>query len=426
MTTSLSRQEYNDYYKEMSNSTLWPLMHELGEHIEENAQAYITYRDVNKRFAQSLTSIIQKDDIIWVHDYHLIPLGEELRRLGVKNRILFFQHIPVPAVDFVYDSVIPSYLKRQYRELMNSLFSYDLVGFQSLLDLRNFMNYFHFQAPLPERYSTIVFGSGSRRTHFGAFPISIETAKIERQAEKSENCPVAVNVKAHLNGRRLIIGAERLDYTKGLPHRIKGISSLLTLYPEHREKIQFLQIAPLSRNDVEEYRDTAIRTRATVKRIEKRFGHEGWHPVEYTEKSVPRDQLIGCFRLADVGLVTPLIDGQNLVAKEFLAAQNPENPGVLVLSKNAGAAEELGELGTILVDPYNPEDIARKTNRALQMPREKRIDLHQAALTHLRQYDIGHWVNCLLDELPFQAEAAYPLPKIAGAYAASGAARSML
>ncbi len=398
LTISLGQAEYDDYYKAMSNSTLWPFMHELDDHIEENTEAYLTYHAVNERFARELVAFIRPDDVIWVHDYHLMPLGACLRRLGVGNRILYFHHIPIPARSFVFSAEVPASLKKQYRELTQSLFAYDQVGFQSLIDLGNLISYKRLQTELPQRFETLTLGNGSRNTYFGAFPISIETEELERKTLAAENCPTVRNIRKQLGGCRLIIGAERLDYTKGLTYRIKGISKLLSLYPEYREHIRYWQIAPLTREDLKEYRETIANTRSIVEKIDNRFGNAHWHPVEYSEKSVPRDDLIGCFRLADVGLVTPLIDGQNLVAKEYIAAQDPDNPGVLVLSKNAGAAEELGELGTILVDPYAPEDIARKLNRALKMPLKERQELHQAALQYLRTNDIRHWAKMFLRE----------------------------
>jgi len=409
LTIPLSESDYDDYYKKMSNGTLWPFMHGLGDHIEENDRAFQTYKEVNALFARRLRPYLKPDDIIWVHDYHLIPLGRALRDLGVKNLVLFFNHIPMPSCGFVYSSAVPHSLRQQYRELVQDLFYYDQVGFQSYRDFTNFTRYLNQHPEMPPRFSTTTLANGSRYARFGVFPISIETLQLERKARMAERSPIVETIRESVGPCRFAIGAERLDYTKGLHHRIEGLSSLFSLFPEYREHVKYLQIAPLSRDDVAEYKATIALTREAVKEIREQYGSENWQPVYYSEKNIPRDDLFGCFRAADIGLVTPLIDGQNLVAKEYLAAQDPENPGVLVLSKYAGAAEELGELGVILVDPYDPDHIAAKTRRALEMPREERKELHAATLSYLRKHDIHYWAEKFL-AISVPGEAAYSMP----------------
>lgn len=396
ITMPLTRTQYDGYYKKMANEILWPFMHALADHIEEHGHAHEVYQQVNKLFARRLRPYLRPDDIIWVHDYHLIPLGRALRQLGVTNTILFFNHIPIPGCGFVHGPGIPRALRHQYRELVNDFFYYDQVGFQSFRDLANFTRYLNCHPRMPARFTTITLSNNYRQTRFGVFPISVETLNLERQAKTSRYCSVVRSIQDSIAPCRLVIGAERLDYTKGLSHRIAGISYLLSHFPEYREKIKYLQIAPLSRDDVGEYQNTIQKTRDAVRDVQSRFGNDKWKPIYYSEKNVPRDQLFGCFRLADIGLVTPLIDGQNLVAKEFIAAQDPENPGVLILSKYAGAAEELGELGTILVDPYDPEHIAAKLRRAMEMDLEDRKELHSVALQYLRVHDIHNWAEMFL------------------------------
>ncbi len=411
ITISLTEAEYEGYYKKMSNGTLWPFMHGLGDHIEENEPSYETYKKVNEMFARRLKPYLRPDDIVWVHDYHLIPLGRCLRELGMKNRILFFNHIPVPGCSFVHSPSVPHSLRKQYRDLVNDLFYYDLTGFQSFRDFENFTGYLNYHTRTPARFSTVILANGQRQARFGVFPISIETFQLERKAKMAVSGTVVRDIRNGLGSCRMIVGAERLDYTKGIHNRIEGIAHLFELFPQYREQLKYLQVAPLSRDDVKEYKTAISRTRNAVKDIQEQFENERWQPILYTEENIRREDLAGCFRISDIGLVTPLIDGQNLVAKEYLASQDPAHPGVLVLSKYAGAAEELGELGTILVDPYDPEHIAVKVRRALEMPLEERASLHQAALMYLRRHDIYHWADKFLSVLmPSENALAFSLP----------------
>jgi trehalose 6-phosphate synthase len=398
LTMPFTEQEYSGFYKGMSNEGLWPLMHELGEHIAEDGQSYQGYRDVNKLFARMMVPHLQPDDVIWVHDYHLMPLATELRAMGVKNPILYFHHIPIPRMGFVNSDAVPDALRGQYEELTQSLFAYDMVGFQSYRDYNNFMNYVGNVGALPPRFTPVNVQYGPYQSQFGVFPISIETAQLQRLAREAALDPAVKAWRERLGDGKVIIGAERLDYTKGLPGRMEAINSLLERFPEHTGAMKYVQINPLSRDDIRQYKQEIADTRSAVDRLQVRFGSPHWTPVEYVEQNIPREQLIGYFRQADVGLVTPLMDGQNLVAKEFLAAQDPDDPGMLVLSRYAGAAEQLGNAGAIIVDPRNPAEIAGAINFALTLSRKERVAAHQRAITCLNDYDIAHWARQFLTE----------------------------
>lgn len=397
LTIPLTQREYDEFYKKMANEALWPLMHELGDHIDETGSAFQTYREVNAMFARQVRMILEPGDVVWVHDYHLIPMGQELRKLGVENRILFFNHIPIPSAAFMHGEQVPDSLKAVYRHLVGSLFSYDQVGFQSFRDLHNFMDYLGLRTPEAQRFKAGSQGFGPRGTRFGVFPISIETRSLEKKARKNSDNPDTRDIQDQSGNCHIIMGAERLDYTKGLTYRIRGVSRLLSSHPEYNHHIKYVQVTPLSRDDIQRYKRTVERTREAIETIQSRFSDEEWNPVMYSEQMMERDHLIGCFRHARVGLVTPLMDGQNLVAKEFIAAQDPDDPGLLVLSRYAGAAEELGEHGALLVDPRDPDDIAAKIDAALKTPYDERLEIHRDVIAYLRAHDINHWARSFLE-----------------------------
>jgi trehalose 6-phosphate synthase len=397
ITIPLTEQEFDDYYKGMANEGLWPFMHELADQIDEDGTSYKGYKNVNNLFAKQLKSYIKPDDVIWVHDYHLIPLGRALRRIGVENPLLFFNHIPVPGKDFIERSDVPEALRARYETLVQDLFAYDQVGLQSSRDLKKFLSYIgHETRSLPAHFNTASFNLKGRQTNIGAFPISIETDDINKIARSMLTNERVMRLKAQTQGRKLAIGADRLDYTKGLLERINGISHFLNTYPQNNEKIEFLQITPLSRDDISQYQRIISKVRQSVMSVNGRHGDEFYNPINFTEKNVPREVLMGYYRVADIGLVTSLMDGQHLGAKEFLAAQDPSDPGVLVLSQHAGAAEELGAAGALIIDPRKPEDIASKLETAFNMPKDQRVKTHEKLINHLSSHDVNHWARSFL------------------------------
>jgi len=394
LTLPLLQEEYDSYYKAMANENLWPLLHGLDDHIEGRRHTFATYRQVNKLFAQLIKPYLQADDLIWVHDYHLMPLGKELRAIGVNNRIGYYHHIPMPSQEFLEKSSVPEFLKNRYQQLMADLFHYDLVGFQSFRDFKNFKTCLNADTQDPVRYKAKAMRHKGNKAHFGIFPISIETHEIVSHANRN-----AAKYPAKKNGCKTLIGAERLDYTKGLPYRLIGYHEFLDCHPEYWGKVQYQQITPLSRADIQQYKTAIEDTRFAAHEIEEDFSNVKIPPLIYSEEGVPREELISKMRHSDVGLVTPLIDGQNLVAKEYIAAQDPNDPGVLVLSKYAGAAEELESLGALCVEPCDPADIADKLDQALNLPLEERLKRYNAAISHLYEFDIGHWADSFLGEL---------------------------
>lgn len=407
LTIPLTEDEYTSYYKHMANSGLWPFMHELGEYISEDGSSFQKYKAVTATFAGSLKEFLKPDDIIWVHDYHLMALGRALRKLGVANQILYFHHVPLPRLSFVMSPVVPRGLRAAYDDLVQDLFAYNSVGFQSFRDFNNFKNYIGSDAITPKRFTPTLLSYRSLHTSFGVFPISVETRDLENEAKTN-----FTTLRPEPSDTRIIIGAERLDYTKGIVQRMTAFSRLLQHYPQHRNAVKYIQVTPLTRHDIVQYQKTINETRAAVRDIQRQYGTSDWQPIEYSENTIERDILMGYFRQADVGLVTPFMDGQNLIAKEFIAAQDPKNPGVLVLSRYAGAAEELGELGIPLIDPHNIDDIAAKLNLALTMPLNQRVDLHHRALVHLRRYDIHAWAEAFLRQAQPGQRMRVPLAQV--------------
>ena len=391
-TIPLTEKEHSDLRLETADKGLWPFLHEMPEHISAGEAAFAGFRQVSYIFAAYLRPLLKPDDVIWVHDYHLIPLGQALRDLGVENRILYFHRVTLPDAEVVRDRM-PQAFQSLYGDLVKNLFAYNRVGFQSFRDLHNFMDYIGYHGSMPKRYSTAVMSYEGRQGKFGVFPVSVETASLEMQAKAAADNKTSRSLRRPPENRALIIGADRLDYTKGLAHRMKGVDFFFSRHPDLREKSEFVQIVLPHHPDSPRSSLAAAEAREAMNNLEKNH----MHAVLYSEDPLSRKDLIGYFRQARVGLVTSLMDGQNLVAKEFLAAQNPDDPGILILSQYAGAAEELANLGALLVDPRDPADIAAKIARALTMPVFERAKCHGYALEHLRVHDLNHWISRFLD-----------------------------
>ncbi|HEX4112284.1 MAG TPA: trehalose-6-phosphate synthase, partial [Stellaceae bacterium] len=371
VTVDLKPEDYQSYYIDYANSTLWPLFHFRVGLIDYSRQAFEGYLKVNAQLAATLAPMIQPGDVIWVHDYHLIPFGDELRKLGIKNRIGFFLHTPFPPRQLL--ETLP-----RHTTLLHSLAAYDLVGFQTDESLRAFQDSIVDLA----RGRLVADGEfvlGERRSRAATFPIGIDTERFARLARRTAQSRDSTRLEESLTGRALIIGVDRLDYSKGLPQRFQAIDTLLTEHPEHRNQFSYLQITPHSRADVAQYRALAGELEAKVGAVNGKFAQYDWTPVRYVNQAFSRLVLAGFYRLARIGLVTPLRDGMNLVAKEFVAAQDPRDPGVLILSRFAGAAQELK--AAIQVNPYDADDIASAIHRSLAMG----LDERQMRWTHMME-----------------------------------------
>jgi trehalose 6-phosphate synthase len=410
-TIDLPASVHAAYYNGFANGTLWPLFHSFLGSFRYSARDYAAYEAVNALFARHCAPMLHEDDLIWVHDYHLIPLAEKLRTAGAAQRMGFFLHIPFPPFDVLRALPICA-------ELVRGLLAYDSLGFQTAGDRNNFL------AAVAALWSdhllgpdgTLVVNGRSIRTD--VYPIGVDVDEIAAASvTATQSEPVQRMIRGMLE-RKLVIGVDRLDYSKGLVERFNAYREFLETYPDQENRVTFLQIAPLSRTDVRAYAEIRRSLEQAAGRINGRFADTDWTPIRYLNRDFPRDTLMGFLRAAQVCLVTPVRDGMNLVAKEFVAAQNPDDPGVLVLSALAGAAVELDH--ALIVNPYDSRAIARAVQTALTMPLIERRDRHQKLLAALRANDIHRWHTRFLEALapvsptPNYATVTFPRAKIAG------------
>jgi trehalose 6-phosphate synthase len=354
------------------------------------------YMNVNAAFAGQLQSLLHEDDVIWVHDYHFIPLCGYLRRAGCRNRIGFFLHIPWPPEELLL--TLPN-----HESLVRELCTYDLIGFQTERDLSAFLGYVRKETNGKVRSNGVVKAFGCK-TLTGVFPISIDTAKVSELAEMVDGKSRNPDLKDGAPQPRMIIGVDRLDYTKGLLERLEAYQHFLNSHTEYQRNVVFVQIAPPSRSDLHSYQMISQQVESTVGHINGSFADFDWTPVRYLNRGFKRQKLLGFLRLSQVGLVTPLRDGMNLVAKEYVAAQSPEDPGVLVLSRFAGAAQELS--GALLVNPYDIEGVSDALARSLTMPLEERQERWEVMMRCLKQFDIVTWRESYLQALQGVVHAA--------------------
>jgi trehalose 6-phosphate synthase len=388
-TVDLSAEDHAGYYLGYSNGVLWPVFHYRLDLARFDADYIGAYRRVNQLFARKLMSLLRPDDIIWVHDYHLIPMAAELRAMGAKQRIGFFLHIPLPPQQIV--AAIP-----QHAWLMRAMFAYYLVGFQSEADLQNFSRYVQAEAGA-EDLGNSRFRAFNSTVKAGAFPIGIDVDEFAELTHAKEANDMYERMSEEYSRRKILLGVERLDYSKGLPQRLRTFKALLKKYPENLGSATLIQIASPSREDMGTYSDLRQELESLCGAINGDFGELDWMPVRYIHRMVARKRVPGLCRAAAVGLVTPLRDGMNLVAKEYVAAQDPADPGVLVLSRFAGAAEQMKE--ALLVNPYDTHGTAETVQQALQMPLEERRERHQALLSRIREQDIHWWRRSFLETL---------------------------
>lgn len=402
-TIDFSRQEYKGYYEQHANRCLWPLCHGRLDLMSFDHDNYDLYRQVNRRFADAVARSQGDDDMIWVHDYHLIPLGAELRRLGVTAPIGFFLHIPFPPPDVL--SALPV-----HRELLEQLSAYDVLGFQTNGCLWNYSEAVERQGAIegkPERAL-----SAEVPTTAGSYPIGIDTRAFRGLATSAQVKGLCDRFAARTKGLQWVFGAERLDYTKGLSQRFLAFETLLDHWPALQGQLSLLQVAAPSRETVAEYRDMQFELEALSGRINARLNRVNWMPIHYLNRSLSQTHLAALYRISRIGLVTPLRDGMNLVAKEYIAAQDPEDPGVLVLSRFAGAAEEL--TNALLVNPYDTAGTARTIREALHMPLQERQQRWRKMMRHLERYDVHRWCQAFLRSLAATRRPA-PMAEAAGA-----------
>lgn len=387
-TVNLSQIDHYAYYNSFSNGTLWPLLHYRLGLISFDRTAFEGYLKVNRNMAAMLQPFIQPDDLVWVHDYHLIPLGGALRDLGLTNRIGFFLHTPFPAAE-VFSSL------PRNEELLQAFQAYDVVGLQTENDSRALTSCL--ERMRSDRQGSPVKATERKIPRVLTVPIGIDTDGFARTASEAAYSPDTERLKQSLAGRALIIGVDRLDYSKALPNRFAAIEKLVTNWPEVRGSFTYLQITPPSRSEVSQYQTLRRELEAAAGRVNGKYAECDWTPIRYVNKSAPRSKLAGYYRLARIGLVTPSRDGMNLVAKEFIAAQHPDDPGILVLSKFAGAACEL--TSALLVNPYDTDEIAAAVHRGLNMELSERQERWKPMMEAIQRNTVTSWREAFLSAL---------------------------
>ena len=384
----LPAAHYGGYYEGFANSALWPALHSRSDLIRASQEDYLSYREVNAFMARALLRFQKPDSAFWIQDYHFLALGSELRDLGVAQPLGFFLHTPWPARAVIEG--VP-----HHRELIEAMLAYDLIGFQTSDDRENFLGYLQSELALEVTDGCVTSRFG--KTRVAVFPIGIDPEKFAQQAAKAVSHPDVSRLRRSLHGEKLAIGVDRLDYSKGLINRINAFDRMWTTQPQLARTVSLLQIATPSRGAIEAYGTLQNELAKLVSDVNGRHGEVDWTPIRYLNKGFSQTVLAGLYRTAQVGVVTPLHDGMNLVAKEYVAAQNPADPGVLVLSKFAGAANELDT--ALLVNPNDIDGMARTIATAISMPLMERRMRWEAMMEKLRASTIQGWFANFVEAL---------------------------
>src|SRR3979490_1991803 len=384
----LPAAHYGGYYEGFANSALWPALHSRADLIRASQQDYLSYREVNAFMARALLRFKKPDAVFWIQDYHFLALGAELRDLGVTQPIGFFLHTPWPARAIIEG--VP-----HHRELVEAMLAYDLIGSQTEDDRESFLGYLSCDLGLEVENGIITSRHGTSR--IAVFPIGIDPEKFATQAAKAVSHPDVSRLRRSLNGEKLAIGVDRLDYSKGLINRIEAFDRMWTVQPALQRTVSLLQIATPSRGAIEAYGNLQNELAKLVSDVNGHHGEVDWTPIRYLNKGFNQTVLAGLYRTAQVGVGTPLPDGMKLGPQENVAAQNPADPGVLVLSKFAGAANELDT--ALLVNPHDIDSRARPLPPAPPMPLTERRMRWEAMMQKLRSGTIQQWFVDFVDAL---------------------------
>jgi trehalose 6-phosphate synthase len=379
-TIDLPARHYRNYYEGFANSALWPALHSRPDLIQVTAEEYASYREVNACMARGLLRFNDAQTVYWIQDYHFLTLGAELRQLKIERPIGFFLHTPWAERGTML--AVP-----HHADLVQAMLAYDLIGFQTDEDQHNFEDYVQIELGLNVINGAITSDWGT--TRLGTFPIGIDVDEFSSRATRAVTRPEVARLRASLQGEKLVLGVDRLDYSKGLANRMQAFDRMLTIEPGLKRDVSFLQIAVPTRGNIRAYRQLKSDLAALVSEVNGRHGEVDWIPIRYLNRGYSQATLAGFYRVAQVGLVTPLQDGMNLVAKEYVAAQNPFDPGVLVLSAFAGAAKELD--AALLVNPHDIDSMARQIAAALAMPLEERRERWHSMIGKLRTSSVQNW-----------------------------------
>ncbi len=387
-TVDMPAKHYRGYYEGFANSALWPALHSRPDLIRVTADDYASYREVNAFMARELLRFNGPEAVFWIQDYHFLTLGADLRRLGIERPLGFFLHTPWP--DRRTMTAVPHHL-----DLADAMLAYDLIGFQTVEDRQNFEDFLRAELGLNVVDGTVASDWGL--TQLATFPIGIDVDEFSARATKAAGRVEVARLRDSLHGARLVLGVDRLDYSKGLVNRMRAFERMLEIDPGLKREVSLLQLAVPSRGNIKAYRELKAELAAVVGEINGRQGEVDWMPIRYLNKGFSQATLAGFYRVARVGLVTPLHDGMNLVAKEYVAAQYPFDPGVLVLSSFAGAARELD--AALLVNPHDIDGMARQIAAALAMSVEERRERWQSMVRKLKAASVQNWFTDFLHTL---------------------------
>jgi trehalose 6-phosphate synthase len=387
-TVDIPAKHYRGYYEGFANSALWPALHSRPDLIQVSADDYTSYCEVNAFMARALVRFNAPEAMFWIQDYHFLTLGAELRHLGIERPLGFFLH--TPWADRRTMAAVP-----HCAELADAMLAYDLIGFQTVEDRLNFEDYLRSSLELNVVDGTVASHWGL--TQLATFPIGIDVDEFSARATKAMARPEMSRLRDSLHGAKLVFGVDRLDYSKGLANRLRAFDRMLDIEPGFKRTVSLLQVAVPSRGNIKAYRELKSELAGLVGDINGRHGEVDWTPVRYLNKGFSQLTLAGFYRIASVGLVTPLHDGMNLVAKEYVAAQNPFDPGVLVLSSFAGAAKELD--AALQINPHDIDGMARQIAIALRMSVEERCERWQSMVKKLKAASVQSWFADFLHTL---------------------------
>jgi trehalose 6-phosphate synthase/phosphatase len=401
----LTIEEKEKFYHGFSNEVIWPLFHDLHSHCNFNPSYWHAYQKVNRKFSRVIARNSKQDDFIWVHDYHLMNVAMELHQMGIQSKTGFFLHIPFPPLDI--------FVKLPWRfQLLHALLEYDLIGFQTPRDRRNFIQCIRILVPditMVGKGQVVTARLPQREVRIGAFPIGIDFNEFAKKAATEEVAEKARRLHQDLPNREIILGVDRLDYTKGICHRFEAFRHALLRFPDLHNKVTLIQVVVPSREDIPKYHDLKMELERLVGEINGQFTQSGWVPIHYIFRSLERTELLAYYRTSEIALITPLKDGMNLVAKEFCAASIEEDC-VLILSEFAGAAAQL-QRGALLVNPYSVEGVAEAIHYAVNMSKKERRARMRKLRRSIREYDIFWWVDSFLRAAIAKDLSDFPAPE---------------
>ncbi len=393
-SVALTDEDIAKFYSGFANEIIWPLFHDMPSRCNFDPEYWATYQQVNCKFAKVVAETVQEDDFVWVHDYHLMLTAASLREAGVHARMGFFLHIPFPSPD-VFEKL------PWKKPILKSLLEYDVIGFQSDRDRSNFVSCLERLFPevvVERRHPHFLVGLKERQSVVGTFPIGIDFDAFAGDAARPEIAEHAAEIRRRVSDDVLVLGVDRLDYTKGIPERLKSFRLLLRRFPEMRGHITLVQVVVPSREEIPNYKHLRREVELLVSQTNGEFTEPGWVPVHYIHRNLGRDELLAYYRAADIGLVTPLKDGMNLVAKEFCAAQIDER-GVLIVSEFAGAGPELRS-GAIIVNPNDFSEVAQALYDAAHMAVEEKHSRMRLLRQIVKDHNVHRWIRSFLRAIP--------------------------